>query len=243
MIKLIRKLEGYGQLSDEERRAVEEAPSRIEDYGPREEMIREGDTPGEICLMLEGFSCRYRLLPNGARQILSLQLPGDFCDLHSFLLKTMDHSIAAVPTCKVAKISHDRIYEITERFPRLTRALWWDVAIDGAIFREWMVSMGRRSAYQQMAHLICELLLRLRSVGLTDDDSYDMPPTQTELGDALGLSTVHVNRVLQELRGNGLITLEGKRLTIIDLDGLKKAAGFTPGYLHLRGVSGSSSQT
>ena len=232
---LIRKLERYGALSDDERRMLEKAPSRIDHYGPREEIVSEGDTPTQSCLMVEGFACRYRLLPDGARQVLSLHVPGDFCDLHSFLLKRMDHGIAAVSTCRIAKVPHDKIHQITESFPRLTRALWWDVAIDGAVFREWMVSMGRRSAYQQTAHLLCELLLRLKSVGLADDDSYELPPTQADLGDALGISTVHVNRVLQELRSEGLITLKEKHLTILDVEKLKQAAGFTPGYLHLRG--------
>ena len=235
---LIHKLERYGALSADERRMLEEAPSRIDIYEPHQDIVVEGDTPTESCLMVEGFACRYKLLPDGTRQILSLQIPGDFCDLHSFLLKKMDHGIAAVSRCRIAKVPHHKIHHITEHLPRLTRAFWWDVAIDGAIFREWMVGMGRRSSHQRMAHLLCELLLRLKSIGLADDNSYELPPTQADLADALGISTVHVNRVLQELRSEGLITLKEKRLTILDFEKLKQAAGFTPGYLHLTGAIG-----
>jgi CRP-like cAMP-binding protein len=166
---------------------------------------------------------------------MAMHIPGDFCDLHSFILKRMDHNIAALGQCRIAKFSHAVIHEITERYPRLGRALWWDTAVDGAIMREWMISMGRRSAYEQIAHLLCELLVRLRSVGLVSDDSYEMPATQAELGDAFGLSTVHVNRILQELRREGLIVFKNKRVTIPDLDRLKEAAGFDAAYLYVRG--------
>ncbi len=233
--KLIQRLEQYGPVSDEERRFLAQAPSRVDEYGPRQDIVCEGDSPTDSCLVIEGFVARYKLLPDGTRQILALHVPGDFCDLHSFLLKRMDHSIAAISPCKIAKFPHAVIKEVTERYPRLTRALWWDMAIDAAVQREAMASMGRRSARQQIAHLLCELLLRLRSVGLVDDDSYELPATQAELGDVFGLSTVHVNRILQELRRDNLIVRKGKRVTIPDLDRLKDVAGFDPGYLYARG--------
>lgn len=233
--RLIRKLENYGPVSDEERHFLEQSPSQVREYGPHEDIAREGDYPGESCLVVEGFAFRYKLLPGGTRQIMALHVPGDFCDLHSFSLKRMDHSIAAVSQCRITGFPHAVINDITERYPQLTRALLWDAAIDGAIMREWMVSMGRRSAYQQIGHLLCELFLRLRAVGLVEGDSYELPATQEQLGDAFGLSTVHVNRTLQELRGNGLIIFRSKLVTIPDLERLKEAAGFDPGYLHVRG--------
>jgi CRP-like cAMP-binding protein len=189
--------------------------------------------------MVEGFACRFKLLRDGKRQILAFHIPGDFCDLHSFFLERMDHGIAAVSKCTVAKLPHSTVKEITERYPGLTRALMWDVAMDAAIFREWAIGLGRRSAREQIAHLLCELLLRLKSVGLVEDNSYSLAPTQADLGDALGLSTVHVNRVLQELRSEGLIVSNGKHVSIPDMGKLKDAAGFDPAYLYARGGAGS----
>jgi CRP-like cAMP-binding protein len=233
--RLVRKLESYGPVSDEERRFLEQSVSHVRDYRPHEDIVCEGDCPGESCIVVDGFACRYKLLAGGTRQIMAMHVPGDFCDLHSFILKRMDHNIAALGPCRIAKFPHAVIHEITVRFPRLSRALWWDSAVDGAIMREWMISMGRRSAYEQIAHLLCELLVRLRSVGLVSDDSYELPATQQELGDVFGLSTVHVNRILQELRREGLIVFKNKRVTIPDLDRLKEAAGFDPAYLYGRG--------
>jgi len=238
---LIQKLESYGALSDEEKAFLKRAPSEIRDYRVHEEFVREGDCPGESCVVVEGLAFRFKILPDGKRQILAFHVPGDFCDLHSFLLKRMDHGIAVAGRCKIAAVPHPLIQEITETYPRLTRALMWDVAIDGAIFREWMVGMGRRSAYQRMAHLFCELLMRLKVVGLAENDTYELIATQTDLGDALGLSTVHVNRVLQQLRAEGLIVSDGKMLMIPDFENLKEVAGFDPAYLHARGGASPSS--
>jgi CRP-like cAMP-binding protein len=233
---LIRKLERYGPLSDEERRFLEESPARIVAYDDHAPLVREGDTPSESCLIVEGFACRFKSLPEGTRQIMAFHIAGDFCDLHSCFLKTMDHGIAAMPRCKVARVPHAKIREISERYPGLMRALCWDMAIDGAIHREWMISMGRRTAYEQIAHLLCELYLRLKAVGLADGASYEFPATQAELGDAFGLSTVHVNRMIQALRAADLITFKGGTVTIPDLERLMDVAGFDPAYLEVRGA-------
>jgi CRP-like cAMP-binding protein len=232
---LVRKLERYGPISEDERGFLEQAPWRVVDYRNHDPIVREGDCPSESCLILEGFACRFKTMPEGTRQIMALHIPGDFCDLHSFVLKKMDHGIAAIERCKVAKIPHPKVQEITECYPRLTRALWWDIAIDAAIHREWMISMGRRDAYQQIAHLFCELLLRLQSVGFADGNSYELPLTQADLGDVFGLSTVHVNRTLQKLRTEGLIISKGKRVTVRDPERLMEAAGFDRTYLEVRG--------
>jgi CRP-like cAMP-binding protein len=232
---LIRKLERYGRVSEEERRFLEQAPWRIVDYQPQAPIVREGDSPTESCLVLEGFAHRFKSLPQGTRQIMAFHIPGDFCDLHGFLLKRMDHGIAASGRCKIGGLPHTTLIEITERYPRLTRALWWDTAVDAAIHREWMVSMGRRDAYQQVAHLLCELLVRFQSVGLAKGNGYILPATQAELGDAFGLSTVHVNRTLQKLREEGLVVSEGKRVTLPDPERLMRVAEFDPTYLKVRG--------
>jgi CRP-like cAMP-binding protein len=232
---LIRKLERYGAISGPERTFLAQAVSRVVEYEPGQNIVNEGSGPAESCLVLDGFAGRIKLLPAGTRQILAFHIPGDFCDLHSFLLKRMDHGIEALSRCKIAKVPHEKIAEITDRFPSLTRALWWDTALDAAIHREWMVGMGRRSAYEQIAHLLCEMLLRLRAVGLVQDDSFDLPLSQEHLGDASGLSVVHVNRTLQALRRGNLVISNGRRITIPDLQALKEAADFDPAYLQMKG--------
>jgi CRP-like cAMP-binding protein len=232
--RLIRKLERFEPVRAAERAFLEQSIARVSEYDPHACFVNEGDSPTESCLMVEGFAGRIKTLPSGTRQMMALHIPGDFCDLHSFSLRKMDHSIAAVSRCKIAKVPHAKIAEIIERFPRLTRALFWDVAVDAAILREWMVSAGRRSAYQKIAHLLCEMLLRLRSVALVEGDSYSFPLTQAELGEAFGLSTVHVNRTLQVLRREDLLVWKGKTVTIPDANALAKAAGFDPSYLALR---------
>jgi CRP-like cAMP-binding protein len=232
---LMRKLERYGPVAEEERAFLVEASGRLFNYSPHSMIVDEGSSPSDSCLVVQGFAGRLKFLPDGTRQILAFHLPGDFCDLHSFLLERMDHGIMALTECVIAKVAHAHVKEITERFPRLTRALWWDTAIDAAIHREWMISMGRRSAYEQMAHLLCEMLLRLRTVGLVKGDSYELPLTQEQLGDAFGLSSVHVNRMLQALRRGNLIVSDGKYITIPDVDALKDAAGFDPTYLEVKG--------
>jgi CRP-like cAMP-binding protein len=230
---LILKLEQRDQLSDAEKRALENAISRVRVVEADEDVIREGDRPTESSLLLDGFAARYKIVSNGRRQISALHVAGDFLDLHSFLLKTMDHGVLALTTCRIANVPHATLEKITDEFPHLTRMLWLNTLIDGAIHREWLTAMGRLSATAHMAHLICELYLRLKLVGRAEGDTVQLPITQAELGDTLGISTVHVNRVVQELRSQSLITWRGERLTIDNWDGLRKAAEFDPTYLHL----------
>jgi CRP-like cAMP-binding protein len=234
---LLRKLERQGQLSEEEKQFIVQAPWRIVDYQPHEPIVREGDSPSDSCLVVEGFAYRFKSLPEGKRQIMAFHIPGDFCDLHGFLLKQMDHGIAASGQCKIGRLPHSTFDKIIERYPGLTRALWWDTALDAAIYREWMVSMGRRDAYRRIAHLLCELLMRFQFVGLNEGDSYPLPVTQEELGDAFGLTTVHVNRTLQRLREEGLVVMTGKRVTIPEPDRLMGVAGFDPTYLRVSGTA------
>ncbi|MCB5174835.1 Crp/Fnr family transcriptional regulator [Microvirga lenta] len=230
---LILKLERRDRLSPEEKQVLESAISRVSDIEVDEEFIREGDRPTDSKLLLEGFAARYKDLANGKRQITALHVPGDFVDLHSFLLKTMDHGIVALTPCRIASVPHTALRTITERHPHLTRLLWLNTLLDGAIHREWLVAMGRRTALGRMTHLFCELFLRLQIVGQTEGRSFKLPLTQAELGDTLGLSTVHINRILQELRANGLVAWRGPTLTILDWDRLMEAAEFDPAFLNL----------
>lgn len=230
---LITKLESYTRLSEEEKEFLNRSPSQFRDYQPNETIAFQGGYPTESCVIVKGFACRFKILPDGRQQILALHIPGDFCDLHSFSLKKLDHAISAVGPCSVARVPHEKLQQASDLFPNLSRAFMWNLATDAAIAREWMVSMGRRSAREQLSHLLCELLYRLKPMGLAENDAYEFPITQANLGDATGLSTVHVNRTLQELRGEGLITLRGKLLAILNLQRLKEVAGFDPGYLYL----------
>jgi CRP-like cAMP-binding protein len=205
----------------------------VRSFAADEDIVREGDRPSESSLLLEGISCRYRLLSNGRRQITALHVPGDFVDLHSFLLKTMDHGVSAITPCRYALVPHEALRVITEKHPHLTRMLWLLTLIDAAIHREWITGMGRRSALGQAAHLLCELFRRLEAVGLTEGNTFRFPLSQSEIGDTLGLSAVHVNRVIQELRSGGLVNWRGDLVTIEDFDRLADVAEFDPTYLHL----------
>lgn len=175
---------------------------------------------------------RYKMLPEGERPIMAYLIPGDVCDIHISLLDQMDHFIGALSPCKVAFIRRETMDRMVARSTGLSRALWWATLVDEAILREWLVTVDHRPADKRVAHFICEMLVRCKAVGLTDDDSFDMPITQEELGDTMGLSTVHINHTLQELRGRGLIAGKGKRVTVDDPERLMEFADFNPNYLH-----------
>lgn len=230
---LLRKLERFEPLSEADKAVVERASRHARTVEARTDLIREGNKPADVRLILDGFACRYKLLPDGGRQILAYLVPGDFCDLHVFILSEMDHSIATLSPCLVADIPREMILEMTEQHPKIARALWWATLVDEAVLREWLAGMGRRDASQQVAHLFCEMLVRLQTVGFATENSYELPVSQIELADTVGLSNVHVNRTLQELRAQGLIVLKGKSLVIPDVDRLKRFGEFNPNYLHL----------
>jgi CRP-like cAMP-binding protein len=238
----IRKLLLHGPLNEEELAAFAAMFTIFREIDARSDIVADGASPSASTLMLDGVACRYRHMADGKRQILALQIAGDVCDLHSFLLNPMDHAVGAITRCRIAQVPHRILRETTDRFPRLARALWRDTLLDGAIFREWMVSMGRRSAYGRIAHLLCELLMRMRTVGLAPSDTYHLPLTQAELGDAVGLSIVHVNRVLQQLRGERLISVGSGVVTIHNWEGLTRAAEFGSAYLHLERASGPGTE-
>lgn len=197
------------------------------------DVVRERDKPSQSCLVLDGWLQRYKVLEDGRRQIFAFHVPGDMPDLQSLHLDTMDHNLAPVVQSRVAFIQHDAIRGLIRSFPRLGEILWRDTLVDAAIFRQWMVGMGRKDAPQRIAHLFCEMFTKMRAVGLTNENSCKFPVTQGAMGDALGLSTVHVNRSLMELRGQGFITLEKHILTILKWHELQDYAEFDPLYLHM----------
>ncbi|WP_336487619.1 Crp/Fnr family transcriptional regulator [Methylobacterium nigriterrae] len=231
---LIRRLECFVRLSHDDKRLLATAASqRVRRLGPREDIVVEGDPPRDVSLVLDGWACRYKTLADGRRQIIAFFLPGDTCDPHAFAVREMDHSLATLTPVTIAEIARDTLQDIVDASPRLARALIWTMLVTAAVQREWTVSLGQRTAVERLGHLLCELFLRLRAVGLTDGPSCELPLTQVDLGEATGLSNVHVNRVLQELRGSGLISLKGRVLTIHDLQRLQAVALFNAAYLHL----------
>jgi CRP-like cAMP-binding protein len=229
----IRKLESIAPLAPEERAALLRLPLRLKTVPARQDIVSEGNRPSESCLIVAGFAYRYILTAEGKRQILSFHIAGDIPDLQSLHIDVMDHNLATLAPSSLAFIQHDDLRALMRSHPRLGDLLWRDTLIDAAIFRQWMVGLGRRDAYGRIAHLLCELLVRLRAVDLVEDHAFTLPVTQAELGDAFGLSTVHVNRVLQDLRSDGLMTLHGGALKVLDWEGLQKAGEFDPAYLHL----------
>jgi CRP-like cAMP-binding protein len=230
---LVRKLESVASLSAEEKAAVLDLPITVRQMRADHDIVRERDRPTQCCLVLDGWLCRYKILETGTRQIFSFHISGDIPDLQSLHLKVMDHNLGSLVQSTVAFIQHESVKSLAKDFPHICNVLWRDTLIDAAIFREWMVGMGRRDAPSRIAHLLCELFTKMRAVGLTRGYTCDFPITQSVMGDALGLSTVHVNRSLMELRGKGLIKLEKQVLTILNWDGLQEEGGFDPLYLHL----------
>ncbi|MET0222397.1 MAG: Crp/Fnr family transcriptional regulator [Bradyrhizobium sp.] len=229
---LARKLEGFVRLDDGDRKYLDEIVRPVRRVLAHTDIIKEGDAPSDVRLILQGFACRNKVTPDGDRQIMAYLLPGDFCDVHVAILKQMDHSITTLSDCDVVEIPIASIEGMTTR-PNLARALWWATLVDEATLREWLVNLGTRDARQKVAHLFCELLVRLRVVGLANGREYKLPITQQDLADTVGLSNVHVNRVLQGMRADGLIELESKVLTILDFDALVTISHFNPNYLHL----------
>jgi CRP-like cAMP-binding protein len=235
---LIRKFEYLHDLSDAEKVVLAGLVSKHVEIAADADILCDGDRPRTSNLLLEGVVFRYQITPDGKRQIMSFHIPGDIFDAQNFLLESMDHSVGALTACKVAVIPHERLRALTEEHPRLARAVWKDTLVDAAVFREWIVNVGRRNAYQRIAHLVCELYARMEIVGLAKDGRMAWPFTQTEIGDATGLSVVHVNRTMQELRHDKLISLGSPSLTIHDWEALQGAGQFDPRYLHLRPANG-----
>jgi CRP-like cAMP-binding protein len=232
--KLIQKLEALAALSDEEKQALRSLPMTVKAFRADQDIVREGDSPAECCLVLTGMVFRYLVLDDGRRQIMGFYIPGDIPDLQSLHIRIMDHCVGALVPTTAAFIPHQSLNDLNARYPTIANALWRDTIVDAAMFRLWMVGLGRKSAHERIAHLLCELLVRFKAVGLAEDErTCDFPIIQAELGDALGLTIVHVNRVLGDLKRDGLITLRKRSLHVDDWERLQQLAKFNPTYLHL----------
>lgn len=232
---MVRKLESIFSLSAEEKQALHDLPVQVMKLRADQDIVRLGDRPFQCCLILEGYTSVYKLTSDGKRQLMALHVAGDIPDLQSLHLPIMDHNIATLTPCTVGFVQHRDVLQVCERYPRLTAAFWRNTLIDASIFREWLLNVGRREAYARIAHLLCEILTRLKAVELVEDGNFDLPVTQTELADATGISSVHMNRVFKALRADGLIQTKGKRIFIPNWEKMKEAGDFDPHYLHLKG--------
>lgn len=218
-------------IDGEEAVALESAVARTATFTAKQIMVRQQVPLTQCTLLLEGFVERYRDTPEGRRQILAIHIPGDFVDLHSYPLKRLEHSVAALTDVKVAMFPHTAVRALTAQSPTLTELLWRSTLIDAAINREWIVSVGARSAVVRLAHLFCEMYVRLERIGMVPDRTFALPLTQVDLADATGLTAVHANRMLRQLREQGLVAFRHGEVEILDWDGLRALADFDPAYL------------
>lgn len=237
---LLTKLEAVRPLSVSERAALYDLPIRVREYRGDEDIVLEGDRPTECCLVLDGLVCRYTIVPGGGRQILALHVPGEMPDLQSLHLARMDHSLAALSRTRAAFIPHESMRALLHSSPTIADLFWRETLVECAVSREWVVGMGRRSAYARLAHLFCELATKMDYALVSRGGQYPLPLTQTQMGDALGLSTVHVNRSLQALRKAGAIEVRAQKFRVLDWKTLIEAGEFDPGYLHLPAVTRAS---
>lgn len=233
MNALIAKLSRRDQLSPVEVKALAEVLDAPRMVAAGVDIMREHAHATHSLLIVSGLTARYSTLTDGRRQITEINVTGDFVDLHSLLMKQMDHGVVTLTACEIATAPHSKLRQLTERHPHLGRLLWLETVVDAAIHRQWLVAMGRRSGLGHLAHLVCELYLRLKAVGQVEGGSFDLPLTQSLLGDVLGLSTVHVNRLIAELRREGLVRWNHSRVEILDWPRLAAVAEFDATYLRL----------
>ena len=236
--QMIRKFETRASLDDRDREALLAMPYRRTTIEPAAYIVREGDRPEHSCLIVSGFAYRHKMTVEGARQIVSVHIPGDFVDLEGSLLNVADHNVQALTRCEVACVGREAIRELVLSHPKVGVAMWIDNLIDGSIFREWVLNVGRRDARTRIAHLLCEFARRLEVAGLAEEYRYELPMTQEQLADATGLTPVHVNRILMQLSREGLIQRSRRFVAIPDWEDLRRVAGFSETYLHLDQVAG-----
>ncbi|MEG3168086.1 Crp/Fnr family transcriptional regulator [Sphingomonas sp. LB3N6] len=231
MNPLISKLEIVATLSNDDRAKLTSFCEHQQAVDRGRDIVREAGNPENVYIMLNGWAARYKTLPDGSRQFTAFLMPGDLCNGEVTVLKKMDYNVIALTPVTVAVIGRDALIAATLERPKLVQAFWRATLVDEAVLRAWLINLGRRDAYARVAHLICELHARMSNLGLLQQIEFDLPLTQEHLGDALGLTAVHVNRVLKRLRDEGLMTLQNRMLTLLDASLLAKAASFDPGYL------------
>ena len=233
MAVMVRRLGGRFELSRAATDAVLALPFVIRDFTPGQYVLREGDKALQSSFVISGFVFRHKIVADGGRQIVAIHLMGDFVDLQHIMLDRADHNIQALTPATLVQFPSDQLLELAYRYPEIGKALWLESLIEAATFREWVVNVGRRNARARTAHLLCELAIRREAAGLGERGSYELPMSQEQLGDALGLTSVHVNRTLMGLESEGLILRTKRAVTVADWHGLQRAGDFNPLYLHL----------
>lgn len=231
---LLRRLNSIYALDEDDKAAVDRLPIQVRDLPADHDIVREGERPTQCCFLMSGMTAWFKLTGEGQRQILSFHLAGDLPDLQSIHLTNMDSTLSTISRCRIAFVKHDVLHTICAERPKVASAFWRMTLIDAAIFREWVANVGGRQAYPRVAHLLCEIVMRSAAVGLAENLACSLPITQSELADATGMSTVHVNRTLQTLRRRGLVDWRDSRLEVLDWPSLQAAGDFDPSYLHLR---------
>lgn len=230
---MLAKLQEWSALADDDQQALLALPYRLISLRPQEYIVREGDDAEHTCLMLSGYSIRTKMAGNGGRQVFSIHMRGDIADLQNSLLGTADHNLQALNRVEVALIRVETIQEIAFARPAIGRAMWFQTLVEASIFREWTLNVGRRDARTRAAHLLCEFALRLEAAGLGEKIGYELPMTQEQLADALGLTSVHTNRTLMALSADGLISRTKRMVRINDWMRLAEVGDFNAAYLHL----------
>ena len=230
--KMVRRLERRSPLEQADRDALLALPHAFKKLAPGAHVVRDGDPAEHCCLLLTGFAYRYKITGEGGRQIISFHIASEFVDLQNSLLGIADHSVQMLTEAEVALIPSGALQELALARPALARALWIDTLIDASIFREWVVNVGRRDSRARVAHLLCEFSLRLEAAGLASNHHYELPMTQEQLADAVGLTSVHVNRVLKQLAEEGLIRRDRRSITIEDWRRMRAVGDFNERYLH-----------
>ena len=229
---MIRRLARLAPLAHEDREALLALPFHVRTCPPGHYLVRDGDKPDSCCLLLGGFAYRHKITGEGARQIISIHMASEFVDLQNIFLDLSDHSVQCLTEAEVAFIPRAAIREIALSSPAIGRALWIETLIDASIFREWVVNVGRRDSRSRVAHLLCEFSLRLAAAGLASGHCYELPMTQEQIADTVGLTPVHVNRVLRQLGEEGLIERDRRSIRIVDWRRMREAGDFNERYLH-----------
>jgi CRP-like cAMP-binding protein len=230
---LIHRLGNFMELTEPDKQRLRDSTIRTITVDRGKNLINENERPDYVHIVIEGWACRYKQLADGQRAILGYLIPGDVCDVHIALLDHMDHSVSTLTSATFALIPRETVNHIFENHTPLAYAFFWASLVEESVQREWFVNNTGRPADKRLAHLLCEMQLRHRAAGLTRDNCIDFPLTQQDLADAMGITVVHTNRVMQKLRSEGLIAYDNKQLTIHDWEALKAFGDFDPGYMHL----------
>ncbi|UXC90124.1 Crp/Fnr family transcriptional regulator [Sphingobium sp. RSMS] len=229
---LVGKLRRLAPLDMEDEQALSSLSFRIGHVRARTCLVREGTMPYDCCLLVEGFASRSKVASDGGRQIVSFHVPGDVLDIQHLFLERADHDVHAISDATIAWTPMSQLRALIMERPAIGMAFWRDALIDASISREWVLNVGRRNAKSRVAHMLCEFVARCNAAGVGTPERMKLPFTQEEIGDATGITTVHVNRMLRALTEDGLIRRDGRFLEIEDWDGFQKLAGFDKGYLH-----------